>query len=430
MDVAERIYRFNAGRDPDLVERKYARIATDPFLFLRGTCHLFYEDWHGGRKLDSAPHSWICGDLHLENMGVYKGDNRLAYFDVNDFDEAALAPCTWEIARLLVSLHVASRTLGISLAAARKLCRAFLDAYAVALADGKPRWIERDLASGLVGALFDQVRGRRRRAFLDRRTVREGKRRSLVIDGDKTLAVDARDREALFGWMQEYAKRQPDPKFFRPIDVARRAAGTGSLGLHRYAFLVRGNGSPNDNVLLDLKAAGASSPGTRLRRIQPRWESQARRVVTLQQRIQAISPAYLAPVIFAKQDFVLKELQPSQDRLDLAAVGGDVRVLGETLGTMGRLVAWSALRGSGRQGAASADELIAFAQSREWRGALVEYVEESAAQVLREWSEFRRARQAQAGTKDRPGVGRRRESARKAGPRAPSGKNRGTAKRE
>src|SRR5262249_1643840 len=110
MQVHKRILKFNAERDPQLLARKYARLAQDPFLFLRGTCHLFFEDWRGGRELDGAPVAWICGDLHLENFGSYKGDNRLSYFDINDFDEAALAPCTWEAARLLVSVHVAAHS--------------------------------------------------------------------------------------------------------------------------------------------------------------------------------------------------------------------------------------------------------------------------------------------------------------------------------
>ncbi|MEP6938299.1 MAG: DUF2252 family protein [Rudaea sp.] len=411
MGVAERIFRFNAGRDADLLPRKFARIAADPFLFLRGTCHLFYADWHGGRKLDAAPCSWICGDLHVENMGSYKGDNRLSYFDLNDFDEAALAPCTWEIARFLVSVHVAARSLRIRLAEARVLCRGFLAAYSGALADGKPRWIERDLASGLIGAMMGRVRGRGRREFLDRRTVRDGKRRRFSIDGDRLLTVAAGDREALIAWMRDFAERQPDPKFFRPIDVARRAAGTGSLGLHRYAVLVRGNGSPNENVLLDLKPAGASSAGARLARIQLQWESQAQRVVTIQKRMQAIAPAFLEPVRFAKRDFVLRELQPSQDRLDLHAVAGDVRPLGETMGTMGRLVAWSALRGSGRQGAAGADDLAAFARTSEWTGMLVEYVEHSAAQVLAEWKEFRGVWQDGRGARSSSGADSHRPAA-------------------
>jgi uncharacterized protein (DUF2252 family) len=391
MDVTERIYRHNAGRDPDLVARKYARIASDPFLFLRGTCHLFYEDWNGGRELDAAPRSWICGDLHLENLGSYKGDNRLAYFDLNDFDEAALAPCTWETARFLVSLHVAGRSLALSLREVRALCRCFLDAYIAALATGKARWIERSIAQGMIGRLLDQVASRKRRSFLDRHTLRDGKRRSFVIDDDRLFAVAAHDRDALFAWFERFASRQEDAKFFRPIDVARRAAGTGSLGLRRYAVLVRGNGSPNGNYLLDLKPAGESAAGRRLTRLQPRWQNDAQRVVAIQQRMQAIAPAFLMPVRFAGHDWVLKELQPSRDRLDLAAVHGQAAPLSDAIGSMGRLVAWSSLRSSGRQGSARADDFVAFASARDFIKPLVAYVEEYAAKVMGDWRAFRSA---------------------------------------
>ena len=61
----------------------------DAFAFLRSTCHLFYEDWPADTPLNEAPLAWICGHLHLENFGTFKGDNRLAYFDINDFDEAS-----------------------------------------------------------------------------------------------------------------------------------------------------------------------------------------------------------------------------------------------------------------------------------------------------------------------------------------------------
>ena len=389
MDIAQRIYRHNAGRDPVLVARKYARIASDPFLFLRGTCHLFYEDWKGGRKLDAAPRSWICGDLHLENMGSYKGDNRLSYFDLNDFDEAALAPCTWEIARFLVSLHVATKSLGIPLRQTRALCRCFLESYAAALADGKARWIERDMATGLIARLLDQVARRKRREFLDRRTQRDGKRRSFIVDDTRLIAAKPKERDALFAWFERFAAKQDDPKFFRPIDVALRAAGTGSLGLRRYAVLVRGNGSPNGNYMLDFKPATASSAGRRLARIQPHWSNDAERIVRVQQRAQAIAPAFLMAVRFDAQDWVLKELQPTQDRLDLAAVHGSAVPLSEAVGAMGRLVAWSALRSSGRQGSAEADDLIAFAEAREFVKPLTSYVEYYAAKVLTDWQSFR-----------------------------------------
>ena len=94
VDCLQRITTYNYGRDPERLSRKYAAMRADVFAFLRGTCHLFYEDWPHISTLNDAPRTWICGDLHLENFGSYKGDNRLTYFDLNDFDEAILAPCT------------------------------------------------------------------------------------------------------------------------------------------------------------------------------------------------------------------------------------------------------------------------------------------------------------------------------------------------
>jgi hypothetical protein len=94
MAVAVAIHKFNQGRDPERLAMKYAKMRANPFTFLCGTCHLFHLRLPVERVLDDAPKVWVCGDLHLENFGSYKGDNRLAYFDIIDFDEAALAPCT------------------------------------------------------------------------------------------------------------------------------------------------------------------------------------------------------------------------------------------------------------------------------------------------------------------------------------------------
>jgi len=103
--VRARIDAYNADRIPELVERKYEKMTKDPFVFFRGTAHLFWEDWpSAAHGLDDAPLAWSCGDLHLENFGSYRGENRLAYFDLNDFDDAALAPATRDPARFLVTV--------------------------------------------------------------------------------------------------------------------------------------------------------------------------------------------------------------------------------------------------------------------------------------------------------------------------------------
>lgn len=139
--VATAIQSFNAGRDPERLALKLRKMRGDPFIFLRGSCHLFYERLarHGGALPGPVPVVWACGDLHLENFGSYKGDNRLVYFDINDFDEAALAPCSWDVVRFLGSVRLGALGLGLNDREIDLLCAGYVDAYATALASGNAR---------------------------------------------------------------------------------------------------------------------------------------------------------------------------------------------------------------------------------------------------------------------------------------------------
>ena len=71
VDCLQRITTYNSGRDPERLRRKYAAMRADAFAFLRGTCHLFYEDWPHTSPLNEAPRTWICGDLHLGRFSEY-----------------------------------------------------------------------------------------------------------------------------------------------------------------------------------------------------------------------------------------------------------------------------------------------------------------------------------------------------------------------
>jgi uncharacterized protein (DUF2252 family) len=170
-DVIARIRSFHKGQDPTLVKRKYQALRAHAFAFFRGTCFLFYEDWPVGSSLDQAPSVWVCGDLHLENFGGYKGDDRKIYFDLNDFDEAALAPCTWELGRMLTSALVGSEVLQKKRADARALCCLFLDAYMQALIQEKPHILGQDQAFGPIQHLLTELGQRKRKDFLKERTL-------------------------------------------------------------------------------------------------------------------------------------------------------------------------------------------------------------------------------------------------------------------
>ena len=159
--VGARIVRYHAGRAADLLQRKYQAMAASPFAFYRGSCHLFVDAWPARTPLNDAPAIWSCGDLHFENLGCYKGDNRLVYFDVNDFDESALLPLTWDLVRFTASVLVGAPELRITAGDATALASLYLDAFARALASGKARWVERETATGMARELLDAVRKQR-----------------------------------------------------------------------------------------------------------------------------------------------------------------------------------------------------------------------------------------------------------------------------
>jgi uncharacterized protein (DUF2252 family) len=388
-DAFNRIERFNAGREPERLALKYRDMCKSPFAFFRGTAHLFWEDLGARRSaLPDGPLVWACGDLHFENFGSFRGDNGLSYFDLNDFDESALAPATWEVSRFVASAYVAAPSLDLTRADANELVKLFLDAYQTALGDGKARWIERATASGMVRTLLQRVSEQTRAMLINSRTIWKRGKPRILIDGKHALSITDGQRTKVTRRLDEFAKSQPDPEFFRVLDVARRVAGLGSLGLERYIVLVRGDGGRDGNALLDVKQAAPSSLARFEKIRQPKWKSEADRVVAIQKRMQAIAPALLHARKIGRGGYVLHELQPSNDRLSLKDARDNQHHLRSAAKAMGRVTAWAQLRSSGRQGSAPADELIAFAGASGWKRRLVDYGRSYETQVQRDYKQF------------------------------------------
>ncbi len=390
MTLVERIKQFNVDREPERLSIKYRLMRTDPFVLLRGTCHLFYEDWQRQLSETDSPLGWICGDLHLENFGSFKGDNHLVYFDLNDFDEALLAPAHWELSRLITSILVAAKSLKLSRADALILCNTFLDQYAATLSTGKAKWIERKTASGMIKDLLGPLKRRSRKELLNSRAPVKTGKRQFLLDGTKFLPIDSAIKHQILRLFEAFAATQSNGEFYQPLDIARRIAGTGSLGIERYAILVNGNGSPDKNYLIDLKQAKASALLSylppKLKKAQPNWQSEAERVVNIQKRAQAASPGFLEAINFNKRPYVMKRLQPLDDRLKLAQWNGKINRLIEVIKSMGQLVAWSHLRSGGRQGSAITDSWITFGNGyTTWRKPLLELAIDAADKTIADW---------------------------------------------
>ncbi len=386
-DVLTRIATFNEGRDPERLALKFAVLRHDAFTFLRGTCHLFYEDLCAS-DLPKSPLVWCCGDLHLENFGTYKSDNRLAYFDLNDFDEACLAPALWELVRFLTSVRVAGKTLGMDRRMTTMLMRTFLEGYSAALRGGKARWLERATSDGIIRALLTNLKKRTRTRFLQTRTTLRKGMRQLLTDGQRALPLEKSQIEQLRKFLADFGRSQPNPQFFQLLDAARRVAGVGSLGLERYVLLVAGRGSPDGNFLLDCKAQLGSCVVAAHPLPQPRWASEAERVAVTQQEMQAVSPAMLHVVLWQERSFLLNELMPSNDRLDITKWQRDADGLARSIHNMGEIVAWDQIRSAARRGAALPAELIDFGRDQTWWTSTIECAGRYATRIEQQWREF------------------------------------------
>src|SRR5262249_12892906 len=365
---------------------KYADMAESAFAFLRGTCHLFWQDWPRESSLDAAPLAWISGDLHLENFGSYKGDNRLTYFDINDFDEATLAPLTWDVTRLVTSLRLAAKLHNFSPSRRRDLEKTYLSRYRGTLLEGKARWIERATAEGLVRDLLVTVKDRDRKSFLDERTRLKGRRRRVLRDlKGKNLPIGMDGWRGVEAAVASAALTKQEEGFFRVLDVKRRIAGTGNLGLGRYVVLVAGRGSPDGNFLIDLKENHPSALEPWLKDPRPKWPSAAERVVALQQRLQAIAPALLRPMAFSDRSWTLRELQPVDERVEIAKKRPGARELEMLMKSLGCLTAGAHLRSGGRDGSATADALIDYGGGEAWSGQVRAYAKLYARKVRQDW---------------------------------------------
>jgi len=384
--IRDRVNEFNKGVPLFLLKVKYKRMSENAFRFFRGTCHLFYEDLGKNNPLPSSPTCWITGDLHLENFGSYKGDNGLVYFDVNDFNEAVLAPITWEIARMTTSMFVAFDDLKIDVPQTEQMVSLFLKTYSTILAGGKPRYIEAKIVKGIVRDFLEKVSERTLGELLDGRVFKKGKELRLLIDGERHLKLEPELKDKLKDFAGEWI-RNNHPKY-RCLDVAFRIAGTGSVGVKRYVFLLKHLEKEKNYLMVDMKQATPSSLEKFTPIKQPRWLHEGERMVAVQEYMQNVCPALLSFVSFDREPFIIKKLQPTEDRLDFRLLKKRDKEISQVIKEMAVLAASAHLRSAARKGAATPDELIEFGNSGSWQNEILAFSREYSKQVKAAHDEF------------------------------------------
>ncbi|ALL06698.1 hypothetical protein AQ505_15055 [Pedobacter sp. PACM 27299] len=387
--ITARIKEFNAGLLPDMVQLKYQAMAESPFRFFRGTCHLFYEDLASVKDFPKSPLTWICGDLHLENFGSFKGTNRQVYFDLNDFDESMLAALNWEVLRMLTSIYVAFDTLKLRKKWAEEMAVFFIDVYTEQLKAGKAYYIDPRTADGVVRTFLDNAALRKAKEMVRKNTGGKGSQLLIKINNQTHFKLDKKLRTDLMADLTDWLEKTPLlTNKYLVKDAVFRVAGTGSIGLKRYMLLLQHKKNPAKLLFLDLKQAAKSSLAPFNKAAQPNWASEADRISSAKYHMQNVSPALLSTLVFKGDAYVLQELQPTADRINLAGLSGRIKEIKSVVKDMAVLTASAQLRSSGIQGSAINDELSAFAAQHIEKKALLDYARKYALQVKQDYKSY------------------------------------------
>jgi uncharacterized protein (DUF2252 family) len=375
LELLERLLTFNTGLLPDMLDLKYEAMAENAFRFFRGTCHLFYEDLAKAASLPLSPLAWICGDLHIENFGSYKGDNKLVYFDLNDFDEGLLAPASYELARMVCSIFIAFDSLKIGPEKAQKMAQLFLKTYSATLARGKAISIEPRTAKGIVCDFLTAATKSSYKDLLKKRTISKKKSIMLSLEDERHFKLDKKLRAELKAHIYEWINTSSDgPYNYKVISAVFRLAGTGSIGVKRYLFLLKSTNIRNKFLLLDMKQARRSSVAPYVPVQQLQWPSEAARVIGVQQRLQNVPAALLSTTIFRGESFIIQELQPVKDTIKFKLLK-NYRDMYQVISDMAALTASAQLRSGGLQGSGMIDELMAFGTDQGWQEAVASYAQ-------------------------------------------------------
>ena len=369
--ATRRIYAYNAGISAPMRELKWAALRESKFRFYRGTCHLFAEDFVKLYKYKPRVRTWICGDLHFENFGSFKGENRLVYFDLNDFDESVLASPEPEVARFLTSIIIAAADMKVAAIALHKALHDIADAYVGAVLKRKALMLEEEVSHGIFRRYFEHLDTFDRQDFIAKRIVKNNGAVQLKPDNLHFMPLSEERKEDIYNGLRSLLDGNPKFQHLIYEDAAYRIAGTGSLGLERYGVLCYSK-KKGKRYLIDVKEARESCFTGLIKGKQPRLRNEAERVNTVGYLMQFNTPAFLATLKMGDKWYMVKELQFVADRISLADLNGDFGELVAVAKEMAVLMAYAHLRSCGQLGSSTADELVKFAEKQQWVRDIVE----------------------------------------------------------
>lgn len=322
---------------------------TDPFSFYRGTAAVMAAD------LAASPTSGIelmcCGDAHLSNFGMYAAPDRSIIFDLNDFDETAVAPGEWDVKRLITSAIIGGRHAGYAKKAIHSCVQDALEGYRASLhamldmsvldryyLRAEPEKVAGQVSKGLLGVITKtKARARTRTSARVFKRITE-----IGPDGTRRLReappvlqhVDEHVEAPLIESIEEYLAEVPADvalllSHFRVADLALRVVGVGSVGTRCYLVILVG--PDKTPLILQVKEATRSVLEQYGGRHQPDTMTtavaalgQGVRVVDGQLILQAMSDVFLGATRKDGRDYYVRQFHDMKGSIETEGMSAPV----------------------------------------------------------------------------------------------------------
>ncbi len=391
------------GRVANLVPIKYERMLASPFGFFRGAVPVMAAD------LATLPSSGIinqiCGDAHVRNLGAYAAPDGRLVFDINDFDETTRAPFEWDLKRLATSLVLAGREIGEKDPACGDSVLQFIGSYRRLIANFSrsplleiARYqVHRLQRITPVSAALHKAERETPDATLQRLTIpgndpATGARRVFRENKPLLTPLNTAHARPVLAGLHAYREsllpeRQHLISQYRPLEVAFKVVGTGSVGLRDYLIYLEGNG-PADPLFLQVKEeAGSAYARYMPNPAAPRHEGC--RVAEGQRAMQLQSDPFLGWTTIADRHYLVRQLSDHKASIELEDLkGGGLLQFGELCGEL-------LARGHARSG--DANLLFGYlGTSDKFDQALARFAFQYADQTTKDWEVLRKAHNAGA----------------------------------
>ena len=331
------------GRVPALLAIKWQRMAASPFGFFRGAVPVMAAD------LAVLPHTGIftqlCGDAHVRNLGAYAAPDGRLVFDINDFDETIRGPFEWDVKRLATSIILAGREAGnknapcgaaaaLFLTSYRRSMRAFARMTVMEVAHFQVHRLQRVAPVSQVLRKAEQATPQYNATLLltepkapSRGAKKEPAPHKVFVE-HKPLQyrLSPAKAEMILDSLTKYREtlmpeRQHFFDMYRPLDVAFRVVGTGSVGLRDYIVYMEGNGSA-DPLFLQIKEEPGSAYAPYLGEIGSP-QHQGRRVVQGQRAMQFLSDILLGWTTIHNRQYLVRQLNDHKASIEMEDLKGE-----------------------------------------------------------------------------------------------------------